>query len=162
MNNENVMFEKDGIRVIVGVTPGTFKEDMIKQLTKYTSPTSKQNWGDGPKPTKIYDLLRVSESLNFSGYIYEGQSSATYGSGNYTETYSNAHDKKKALKTMFKSGGVFTVYIGTDYIGATQNGVDSYECNTDKNSITRLYPQDINDSEAVYSIIVNLIIGEDM
>lgn len=69
---------------------------LTKTLIKINPPTSTANWTNGPKDTKVIDLLRIDELYNVTGHI-------------------NSADESK-LKGAAKAGGVLNVTIkGASY-----------------------------------------------
>lgn len=101
--------------------------------------------------TMLLNLGKEKKSFEVHGELCEG--TLEYSSGN-NETKSTAKEKRDALKDLIESVVTLTlIYDGTSYVGAiekmsiTENARDTESTPTD--------------SDAVYSIILLFVVGED-
>ena len=101
MTANNITLTKSGTSVTVYSVE--VEEIISKTIIKITPPQSSSNWGSGPKVSKIIDLLKIEEAFSVSGLI---------------DTSSKAN-----LKTIVKTGGVFTLSWEGEDFDVNLNGV---------------------------------------
>jgi hypothetical protein len=101
-----ITLEKNG--VTIDVATERVVESITKKLVNITPAQSTANWANGPKDTKIVDLLRIEQRYDVSGSI--------------------ASADKQALKNMVLAGGV----ISMDWDGETDILI-----NVDKLDVTK-------------------------
>lgn len=118
MTKTDLVISNDSTQVTLEVTAFRIVWNKTLQV-KLTSPQAKSNWGDGPKTTKMLDLLRIEKSFVVGASITEGQSSG--------DTSSVAEDKKDDLLSIIEGGGVFSLAYGGKTYNANLDGIINIE-----------------------------------
>ena len=154
-NQTNITFRKTVAGVDTIVTLGLTAEEynIVKTLTQINPPKTKQKQSDGsgPKDTKILDLLRIKETFEITGFLFEG--SFTDSDVGVADTSSTAKDRKTNLKSIVLAGQSFTIY----YDG------DTYNVNCEKVNFKRIFKESaLVDGDAGYDVKLSLVIGVDL
>ena len=101
-----VLFDVSGRQVTIGTT--NVEEIWSRvDLIKINAGVSSLNWGSGPTPTKVVDLLRINRRFNIDGWISDDEGMST------GDTSPDAIDKKLDLEALFQSGGIITISTTT-------------------------------------------------
>lgn len=147
MAKTDAVLTKGSLQVTLAVT--SFRIVWNKTLqVKLTSPQTKSNWGNGPKTTKLLDLLRVEKAFVVGASIVEG-----LGSG---DSSSVAEDKLNDLLGIIEAGGVFAfAYGGTSY-NVNLDGIINVEEQFGLDGGTE------SDGMERYTVQMTIIQGEDL
>ena len=96
---------------VVTLFTSSVDETFTKTLVTISPPQSRQNWTNGPKDSKIVDLLRIAHRFEIDGFI-----AATEGTYGQSDTSSTVAGKRTNLISIFNGGGTLTMeYSGTNY-----------------------------------------------
>jgi len=121
----NIILDEGGTNALTIYTTSCEKI-YSKKLTAITPPQSTANKGDGPKDTKIVDLLRIEVRFTVKGSI------------------ASADESK--IQNLFNSGGVFNMkWNGTTYV-----------INSEKLTITNDNKSENDETEIMFTALVGI------
>ena len=148
----NIVLVKNSLQVTIATRQD--EETGVKIISPLTFPTTSAKWENGPKTTKIVDLLRIEKRVTYNGYLSNNLNPDS-GTGLSNDTSQTAEGKKADFKSIFEAGGVVTVYAAD---GTT------FTANFDKYSIKRIVSdgQSNNYDEAEFEIMFTVVKGVDL
>ncbi len=126
--NSNIVLGTGDDAVTVYCTSRPTK-NYTKKLTNITPPQSTGNWSNGPKDTKILDLLRIEMRITVNGYVdstsedkienlFEqgGTFQMTWidGSTTYTVNMEKLEIGEKKIEEQDEIGVIFTCVVGVN------------------------------------------------
>lgn len=130
----NVIIDYGGANQIT-VHTTRINEVITKIIPVIKPPQTSGNYAEGPKTTKLIDLLRMEERYTISGYI--------------------SYADRLTLKNIIKSGGSFDVWVLGDQIPCNSDKIEINTVSTDSDNAN-----DVEDFQ--HEVTITLVVGEDI
>lgn len=130
----NVIIDYGGANQIT-VHTTRINEVITKTIPVIKPPQTSGNRAEGPKTTKLIDLLRMEERYTISGYI--------------------SYADRLTLKNIIKAGGSFDVWVLGDQIPCNSDKIEINTVPTDSDNAN-----DVEDFQ--HEVTITLVVGEDI